>query len=62
MTAAELIQVLQVMPPSKTVKVVLSTVAVSDEEGDYDMGLTDEDALESDTVMDMGSHILVRSR
>jgi hypothetical protein len=62
MTAVELIQALQAMPPTKTVKVVLYSVFASDEVGDYELELNDHDAQVSDTVMDMGSHILIRSR
>lgn len=62
MIVAELIAELQRMPPGKPVKVLLTNVTHCDELGDFDITLTDEDAIEADHVFNMGSHVLIRSR
>lgn len=62
MTVAELIQELQAYPAAKQVKVMLSSVAMVDEMGDHEIGLNDDDAMDADRVLSMGSHVLIRSR
>lgn len=64
MNVQELIRDLQAMPNQLApVRVTLSQVCILSEDiGDYEVELCDEDAIEADEVVHMGPFVLIRSK
>lgn len=62
MTVDELIRELQRHPPSKAVRVVMSTVQGQDEAGGFTVSVGDDQAVEADDVRNEGPYILIRGK
>ena len=62
MKVTELITELQKMPPNMPVRVVVESVTHVGEFGDEEISLNDSDAMESDTVQNVGNCVLVKGR
>jgi hypothetical protein len=62
MTVAELIAELQLHPPGKPVRLVMSPFNVFDEAGEYLAAIEEADAQEADDVRNEGAFVLIRAK
>ena len=60
MTVSDLIEELQRMPPSLPVKMLMTDIIMIDEQGEYSISLSEEDAETVGYVQNAGGYVLMK--